>query len=137
MIDTLRMWRNKYHIEGILTCYVDCADSGGFIDGLVNIAQIEGEYNLRFISSSKIPILSRVYFENVIMAYGNYRVSDRCKNLIREIKNARKSKEGRPREDYDDHAINAFEYAWIPIRKRLVRWKAFKDPYKSLEENNV
>lgn len=135
MINTLRIWRDKYHIEGILTCYVDCADSGGFIDGLVNISQIEGEYNLRFISSSKIPILSRVYFENVIMAYGNYRVSDRCKNLIREIKNARKSKEGRPREDYDDHAINAFEYAWIPIRKRLVRWKAFKDPYKSLEDN--
>lgn len=131
MIDTLIQWRRKYHIEGVLCCYVDCADSGGFIDGLVLEARRQQEYNLRFISSSKIPILSRVYFENIIMAYGSYKVSTQCKNLIREIKNARKAKDGRVREDYDDHAINAFEYAWIPLRKRLVRWSTFKDPLKS------
>jgi hypothetical protein len=62
------------------------------------------------------------------MAYSSLKVSENCYNLIREIKNARKSKEGKIREDYDDHAINAFEYAWIPMRKRLVRWKTFKDP---------
>ena len=54
--------------------------------------------------------------------------SGRCKNLIREIKNARKAKDGKVREDIDDHAINAFEYAWIPTRKKLRQWKLFKDP---------
>jgi len=131
MIATLNNWVIKYNIPGVLCCYVDCADSGGFIDGLIWEAESQGLYNLRFISSSKIPILSRVYFENIMMAYGCYRVSENCKNLIREIKNARKTKDGRPREDYDDHAINGFEYAWIPLRKRLIRWRAFKDPLKS------
>jgi PBSX family phage terminase large subunit len=131
MIQTLIFWRNKYKIPGILPCYVDCADSGGFIDGLAMEAQRQGEYNVRFIPSSKIPILSRVYFENIMMAYSSYKVSCNCKNLIREIKNARKAKDGRCREDFDDHAINAFEYAWIPLRKRLVRWRSFKDPLKS------
>ena len=135
MIDTLIRWIAKYQIEGILTCYVDCADSGGFIDGLAMEAQRRQAYNLRFMPSSKIPILSRVYFENIMMAYGCYNVSPNCKNLVREIKNARKAKDGRCREDYDDHAINAFEYAWIPIRKRLVRWKSFKDPLKSEEDS--
>lgn len=135
MIGTLIEWTNKYGIQGVLNCYVDCADSGGFIDGLAMEAQRQGAYNVRFIPSSKIPILSRVYFENIMMAYGSYKASDQCKNLIREIKNARKSKEGKPREDFDDHAINAFEYAWIPLRKRLVRWKSFKDPFKSESDN--
>ncbi len=78
--------------------------------------------------SSKIKILSRVYFENILMAYGCLTPSEKCKNLIREIKNARKALDGRVREDYDDHAINAFEYAWIPFRHRLRRWKSFKEP---------
>ena len=131
MIKTLIDWKWKYRISGILCCYVDCADSGGFIDGLVMEARRQGEYNLRFIASSKIPILTRVYFENIIMAYGSFKVSENCRNLVREFKNARKAKDGRVREDFDDHAINAFEYAWIPLRQRLVRWKAFKDPLKS------
>ena len=131
MIGALREWTLKYDIQGILTCYVDCADSGGFIDGLIMEAERQQAYNLRFIPSSKIPILSRVYFENIMMAYGSLRLSSRCVNLMREIKNARKSKDGRCREDYDDHAINAFEYGWIPLRKRLTRWRSFKDPLKS------
>ena len=62
------------------------------------------------------------------MSYGLITPSASCENLIREIKNARKTKEGRAREDYDDHAINAFEYAWGAIRQRLKRWKTFKEP---------
>lgn len=134
MVDTLKLWCMKYQIHGQITCYVDCADSGGFIDGLAMQANARGLYNARFMPSSKIPILSRVYFENLMMAFGALRVSKQCPNLAREIRNARKAKDGRVREDYDDHAINAFEYAWIPIRKRLVRWKSFKDPLKSEAE---
>lgn len=136
MIAKLMEWVERYQIQGTLVCYVDCADSGGFIDGLVMEAKRQGAYNLRFMPSSKIPILSRVYFENILMALGAYRISKSCSNLMREIKNARKAKDGRVREDYDDHAINAFEYAWIPLRKRLSRWKSFKDPFKS-ENNNI
>jgi len=128
MIETLKAWIVKYNIHDTLNCYVDCADSGGFIDGLVLQANNKGLWNVRFIPSSKIPILTRVYFENTIMALKSYRISSACKNLAREMRNARKSKEGKVREDIDDHAINAFEYAWIPIRKRLVRWKSFKEP---------
>lgn len=131
MIQTLKAWCEKYRIQGTLVCYVDCADSGGFIDGLVVEAHYQGAYNLKFMPSSKIPILSRVYFENILMAFGAYKVSKNCNNLVREIRNARKAKDGRVREDYDDHAINAFEYAWIPMRKRITRWKTFKDPLKS------
>ena len=131
MIAKLIEWCTKYQIQGTLVCYVDCADSGGFIDGLVMEAHRQGAYQLKFMPSSKIPILSRVYFENQLMALGAFKISKLCSNLMREIKNARKAKDGRVREDYDDHAINAFEYAWIPLRKRLTRWKSFKDPLKS------
>ncbi len=136
MITKLIEWYSRYQMQGNLVCYVDCADSGGFIDGLVMEAHHQGAYYLKFMPSSKIPILSRVYFENQLMALGALKLSKTCNNLIREIKNARKAKDGRVREDYDDHAINAFEYAWIPLRKRLTRWKTFKDPFKS-ESNNI
>ena len=136
MIATLASWIAKYQIYGQLACYVDCADSGGFIDGLIMEARRQGLGNVVFIPSSKIPILSRVYFENQLMALGAYKASKTCSNLIREIKNARKAKDGRVREDYDDHAINAFEYAWIPLRKKLRRWKLYKDPLNS-EEGNI
>ena len=127
MVSALRNWQAKYGLPS-LTCYVDCADSGGFIDGLALEASRQGAYGLRFEPSSKIPILSRVYFENLLMAYGALTLSAGCPNLLREMRNARKARDGRVREDYDDHAINAFEYAWIPMRKRLVRWKTFKEP---------
>ena len=136
MVATLSVWLMKYEIQGTLACYVDCADSGGFIDGLRLEANMQGLYQVVFIKATKIPILSRVYLENNIMGYDSFRISNGCPNLIREIRNARKSKDGRVREDYDDHAINAFEYAWIPLRKKLVRWKAGKDPLGDKEEYN-
>ena len=137
MIQCLKSWINKYDIQGTLTCYVDCADSGGFRDSLSYEAHQQGLWNVIFMPSSKIPILSRVYFENIMMAYGCLTPSKTCKNLIREIRNARKTKAGRVREDYDDHAINAFEYAWIPLRKRLKRWKSFKDPYLTNDAETI
>jgi len=135
MIKMLIEWRNKYQIRGMLVCYVDCADSGGFIDGLVLEGHRQYLEDTVFMPSSKIPILTRVYFENILMALGALRISKACPNLTREIKNARKSKEGKPREDYDDHAINAFEYAWIPLRKKFRHWKQFKDPLKTDDGN--
>ena len=91
-------------------------------------AKSQGLLSVQFIACTKIPIISRVYFEDFLMSYGLLMPSKNCENLIREIKNARRTKEGRVREDYDDHAINAFEYAWAPLRQRLKRWKNFKEP---------
>ena len=129
MVSTLKQWIQKYELwDRILYCYVDNADSGGFRDVLILEAKNQGLLSVQFIACTKIPILSRVYFEDFLFSYGLITPSSNCNNLIREIKNARKTKEGRIREDYDDHAINAFEYAWAPLRNRLKRWKNFKEP---------
>ena len=60
------------------------------------------------------------------MSYGDFLVSEACTNLIREFKSSQKGEKGEPREDINDHAINANEYAWIPVINRLKRWKTFK-----------
>ena len=61
------------------------------------------------------------------MAYGEFLISSNNKNLIREIKNSRKGENGRAREDFDDHAINSSEYAWVSFINRLKRYKQFKE----------
>ena len=128
-IECLRKWVDVYEIwDRQLLVYVDNADSGGFRDQLMMEAERQRLFNVRFIACTKIPIISRVYFENYLFSLGLITPSSNCSNLIREIKNARKSKEGKVREDYDDHAINAFEYGWAPIREKLKRWKTFKQP---------
>ena len=129
MISTIKKWIIAYDIwDRVIQCYVDCADSGGFRDVLAMEADQQGLFNVKFIPCTKIPIISRVYFENHMMSYSKLMISEKCKNLIREIKNARKAKDGKVREDYDDHAINAFEYAWAPDRSRLKMWKIYKEP---------
>lgn len=128
MAHKIKLWIERYKLynESIM-CYVDCADSGGFIDGLELQCRNIGVFNVVFNKASKIPILTRVYFEDLFFSYGDIIISKRCSNLIREIRNARKSKDGRPREDYDDHCLNAWEYAWIPNRKRLKKWREIKE----------
>lgn len=81
---------------------------------------------MRFIGSTKLMIESRVYFTRQLMAYGDFRVCTYCANLDRELRNARTSENGRVREDTDDHAINASEYAWAPLAPRIRLWKTFK-----------
>lgn len=121
-------WCNLYNLwEDSLMIYVDAADVG-FRDNMDDVAH-SSQYNLfncTFVSSTKRPILERVRFTNLLMAHNDLIISSRCKNLIREIKNARKGEDGKCREDFDDHAINAWEYGWAPIRIRLNRWKDFK-----------
>ena len=38
------------------------------------------------------------------------------------------AEDGSVREDTDDHAQNAFEYGWAPLRPMIRRWKTFKEP---------
>lgn len=113
-------------MRGTVDVYVDCADIG-FRQGLELKAREYGLYNLNFYGSTKISIQSRVDFVRLLMAYADFLVVDKCKNLIREIKNSRRGETGEARADSDDHAINANEYGWAPFRNSLLRWKTFKE----------
>jgi len=131
IIQKLAEWQSKYKghpdlMRGDIVVYVDSADRG-FRDGLMLEAVKQGLVGFIFQGSAKnVRIIDRVMFIRRIMAYGEYKVCNQCVNLIRELKNSRQGENGQPREDIDDHAINANEYAWIPIINRLKRWKDFK-----------
>ncbi len=112
-------------MKGIIPVYVDCADIG-FRQGLELVAKKKGLFNVQFMGSTKIRIQTRVDFIRLLMAWGEFQMSEACGNLIREIRNSRKGEKGEVREDFDDHAINSNEYAWYPIINRLRRWKDFK-----------
>ena len=131
IINTIIEWKKlyQYHptlMKGVIPVYVDCADIG-FRQGLDLMAKQKGLFNVTFMASTKIRIQTRVDFIRVLMAWGDYLVSEACTNLAREIKNSRKGEKGEVREDFDDHAINSNEYAWQPLVKRLRRWKDFKE----------
>lgn len=132
MIQKIKEWIDRYKshpvlMKGTICCYVDSADSGGFRTVLQAKAMELGVMNIRFIASTKNKIQSRVDFVNLLMAFGEFEVCDLCKNLAREIGNARQAEDGRCREDVDDHAINANEYAWIPLLPKIKRYKDFKE----------
>lgn len=132
LVSTLKKWRDETYfrhpdlLKGTICVYVDCADSGGFRQGLELEAQRQGLYGVAFLKSTKLMISSRIYMSRLLMAYGDYLFSRNCVNLIREINNARQADDGRMREDFDDHAINAHEYAWASIIKQLRAYKTFK-----------
>lgn len=127
MIRTLCQWRDMYRIFGTFVIYVELADPGGFRTLLEAKAKEHSLFNARFIASTKNKIQSRVDFENLLMAFGEFTPTDQCQNLIREIKNARAAEDGRCREDDDDHMINANEYSWIPLLPKIKRYKDFKE----------
>jgi len=132
LIDKIIEWKELYVdnytlMKGIILVYVDCADPGGFRQGLELMAKQKGLYNVKFIGSTKMKIQSRVDFMRLLMAMGDVEFSDACPNLIRETKNARRGDKGQCRQDTNDHAINASEYAWYVLKDRLRRWKNFKE----------
>lgn len=131
IIKTIKDWKELYAghwdlMKGQILVYVDSADIG-FRQGLELEAKKQGLYNAVFLPSTKIRIQSRVDFIRLIMSFGEFLISEACPNLYRELRNARRGKDGKCREDIDDHAINANEYAWAPIINRLKRWKTFKE----------
>lgn len=132
IIKKLREWKIHYQSHPDIAnktfiVYVDCADKG-FREGLEIEARRQGFMDVRFVGSSKkVKVIDRVTFIRRIMAYGEYRISPSCQNLIRELKNSRQDWEkGLIREDFDDHCLNANEYAWIPIIQKLKRWGDYK-----------
>lgn len=132
MIEQIIMWKNRYRfhptlMKGTICCYVDSADPGGFRTLLDAKAREKGLINVRFLPSTKNRIQTRVDFENLMMAFGNYLVCELSKNLIREIKNAHGDESGIPRTDEDDHIITANEYGWIPLLPKIKMWATFKE----------
>jgi phage terminase large subunit len=130
IIDKIIMWKKIYNshdtlMKGMICVYVDCADIG-FRQGLELVAKEKGLFNVKFMPSTKLKIQTRVDFIRLIMAWGEFLISDSCVNLKREIKNSRKGDKGEVRSDIDDHCINANEYAWASIINFLKRWKEFK-----------
>lgn len=132
MVSTIKRWRDSKYLQhpdlmkGTICVYVDSADSGGFRQGLELEARRQGLMGVVFQPCTKISIISRVDFVRLLMCWGEFLVSEACPNLIREMRNARHSDKGDVREDTDDHATNANEYAWAPLREKLRRWKSFK-----------
>lgn len=113
-------------MRGQINVYVDSADLG-FRQVLEMKANEYGLYNLKFYASTKLSIQSRIDFDRLMMAYGDYIITDRCPNLIREIKQCRRGKKGEAREDGNDHVITACEYSRAPLLPSLRRWKTFKE----------
>lgn len=131
IVKTLLRWRDETYakhpilMKGLVCVYVDCADIG-FRQGLELEARKQGLFNVRFIGSTKLRIQTRVDFIRILMGWGDFLVSKNCANLAREIKNSRRGDKGEPREDFDDHAINANEYAWASLAPKIRQWKDFK-----------
>ena len=121
--EKIKSWRNLYGSRSI-GCYVDCADIG-FKDSLQVKLREKGVYHVSCLGSTKKPIEIRVDFTNMMMAYGDYKISTACVNLLREIKNSQKGENGEPREDFDDHTINANEYADAPLYPYILRYRQF------------
>ena len=123
--------RNDMLMKGTINVYIDSADIG--FRQLLEICAKDFRMpnglllnsRVRFYAATKTPIWGRVQFERVMFGFGDMQMTDRCKNLKREIKNSRKGERGEARVDGNDHQINAFEYGWSPFRQLFVRWKLF------------
>lgn len=116
---------NTRLMKGTIEIYVDCADIG-FQDALRFECRKENLYNVNVYSSGrKTTTQSRVDFEGAMMGYGDFIVSSNCKNLIREIKNARRGLKGEARIDDDDHALTAMEYGFQKMLPSLKNYKTF------------
>lgn len=128
LVATLVRWAAQYPnlLSGRVCAYVDSADIG-FRQVLEIKAREYGMMNVQFYASTKRSIQSRVDFDRLLMAYGDFLVGDRCQNLRREIRNARRGKKGEAREDGDDHALTACEYGRAVMTTKMTRWKGFKE----------
>lgn len=132
MIKCIINWIQLYQshptlMKGMIVVYVESADPGDFQGLLRAKAREFGIMNIKFINSTKNKIQSRVDFDNLLMAFGERLFTDKCPNLVREIKASKKTEEGKARDDGNDHALNGCEYSWIPLLPRIKRYKTFKE----------
>lgn len=132
LVQYIVKWMKKYSndgtilMKGLINIYLDSADIGAR-----NILEMKlkeyGIFNVRVMPSTKISLQSRIDFDRLLMAYGEYIVCDTCKNLRREIKAARRGKKGEARESGNDHTLDSQSYSAAPLLGLLRRWKTFKE----------
>jgi len=126
MVCRLREWMAHYGLGAYrIRIYIDCADIG-FRDNFVRHCKDKRIYNVVIGGATKLPIEARVQFSRQMMAWSEYLVCGKCQNLIRELGNSQKGDNGEARENLDDHAINASEYAWYPWHSKIKRWTEVK-----------
>lgn len=130
-VNQIWKWMQEFNgtrlMQGQVKIYVDNADIG-FRQLLEFELKRRGIFRCElYASSKKKTIRTRVAFTNTLMAYKEFFICDRCKNLIREIKNARKGDKGEARANIDDHTVNSNEYQNAPFYERLRRWQTFKE----------
>lgn len=123
-----RIWRGHpdMFVDGrLVPVYVDSADKA-FLDSFVKEAERQCLYGVQATHSTKIGIQTRVDFARWLMGYGYLKVCSKCENLIREIRGSRRGQRGEVRENLNDHALNAWEYGWTPLKAILMSWGDFK-----------
>lgn len=131
--DFVETWIKKYSVfdlgimmpRQVINIYVDSEDIG-FRQMLQKEFDIRGMRNVFCYSSTKLSVQTRTDFEKIMMGWGNFIVCDQCRNVIRELKNARRDPKGRARTDNDDHALTSMEYGFTPLLGDVHRWKNFK-----------
>lgn len=109
----------------MIPVYIDCADIG-FKDAFLKECGRQLLYRAQATGSTKMSIQSRVDFIRWLLGYGNCLICGKCQNLMREMDESRRGDKGETRENLNDHALNAWEYAWTPLKARMMAWAQFK-----------
>lgn len=109
----------------MIPVYIDCADIG-FRDAFIKECGRQLLYRAQATGSTKMGIQTRVDFIRWLLGYGECQICGKCQNLIREMDESRRGDKGETRENLNDHALNAWEYAWTPLKAYLMAWGQFK-----------
>lgn len=116
--------KNSSLMSNNIYIFIDSADSAT-LSTLQEMVKRRFLTNIHFRESTKYPINLRIRFTRLLMAWGNMRFTEKVPNLTREIRNCHASK-GLLRDNINDHAINAFEYATAPMYSQIKQWQGFK-----------
>jgi len=99
--------------------FIDSADQASILECQKYKKQTKCLY--RFIPAwKKLRVIDRLHLEAGWLAAGVSLVSEECRHLIREIRAYAWGTDGNP-QDGNDHAINAWQYAWMPFVQMIKR----------------
>ena len=131
-LQQIMMWVSEYQqnptmFRTCVKCFVDSGDAGS-LSALIDLSRRMGVSQRSFVfdKSTKARIITRIRYERRLFDYGDLLISTKCKNLARELRNARVPKDGY-RENINDHAINAMEYGITPLFTLTKEWANFKE----------
>lgn len=125
-----RIWREHpdlFYCQGVVPVYVDSADKPFVEEFNLECGRQGMSRWCKATWSTKMTIQTRVDFARYLIGYQEFLICSKCQNLIREIEMSRRGAHGECRENLNDHALNAWEYGWTPLKAVLLRWKKFKE----------